>query len=294
MANLRDLSLRMRAIQQTLQVTKAMKLISTAKLRVGRRALEDTEPFFLRIQKTMYDMLSEAGMEKNKYLTAYDAVSSSRAAVVVISSDKGLAGGYNSTVFRYAEQLCSRVINPALIPIGNIGYRYFTNSPWPILENFSLNSRLPTLDDAQEIADFILSQYLWGIFDEVFVVYTHMFSSVKLLTRERQLLPLGAKKLKEEMEVIGSKLTPVKFEFWPSETEVLEQMVPLYIKGSLYGCLVEAFGSEHNARMAAMNEASKSAEEMLADLQIQYNRIRQAGITQEMAEIIGGAAVLND
>ena len=299
MANLRDVRLRMRAIQQTLQVTKAMNLISTAKLRKGRRILEDTEPYFNRIQKSMFDILSGAKMERSKFLTGAEAKSSSgsntsRTAIVAITSDKGLAGGYNANVFRQVNQLCANLKNPVLILIGAIGYRYFIHSPWLILENFSFRSRLPDMDDAEEIAEYIVSQYLWGMFDEVHVVYTHMYSSIKLLPRERQLLPLNEEKMQEEFEQSGGKRVELQFEYLPSRAEVFERLVPMYVKGSIYGSLVEAYVSEQSARMSAMDEASKSAEDMLANLQIYYNRVRQASITQEMTEIIGGAAALND
>jgi len=292
MANLRNVRLRMRAIRQTLQVTRAMKLISTAKLRKGRRVLEDMEPYFTRIQKLTFDILSTVEMERSVFLAASEKEEASRTAVLVITSDKGLAGGYNANVFRQVNQLCAKVENPVIILIGAIGYRYFIHSPWLILESFSFGSRLPTTDDAQEIAEYIVSQYLWGVFDEVHIVYTHMYSSVKLLPREMQILPLNKKKIQEEFEKSGQKRVDLQFEYWPSNTEVFEHLVPLYVKGIIYGTLVEAYASEQSARMAAMDEASKNADEMLADLQLYYNRVRQASITQEMTEITGGAAAL--
>ena len=292
MTNLRDVRLRMRAIRQTLQVTKAMNLISTAKLRKGRRVLEDTEPFFTRIQKSMFDILSGARMERNKFLSSPETGKVSRTAILAISSDKGLAGGYNANIFRQVNELCEKVTNPVLILIGSIGYRYFMHSPYLILENFSFKSRLPTLDDAKEIADYVVSQYLWGMFDEVHVVYTHMYSSIKLVPRDQQLLPIDEKKMQEEFTKSGVKRVELKFEYMPSRKEVFDALVPLYVKGIIYGTLVEAYVSEQSARMSAMDEASKSAEEMLAALQINYNRARQAGITQEITEIAGGAEAL--
>jgi len=292
MTNLRDVRLRMRAIRQTLQVTKAMNLISTAKLRKGRRVLEDTEPFFTRIQKSMFDILSGARMERNKFLSSPETGKTSRTAILAITSDKGLAGGYNANIFRQVNELCEKVTNPVLILIGSIGYKYFMHSPFLILENFSFKSRLPTLDDAKEIADYVISQYLWGMFDEVHIVYTHMYSSIKLVPRDQQLLPINEKKMQEEFTKGGVMRVELKFEYLPSRKEVFDALVPLYVKGIIYGALVEAYVSEQSARMSAMDEASKSAEEMLAALQINYNRARQAGITQEITEIAGGAEAL--
>ena len=289
MANLRDLRLRMRTIRQTLQVTRAMNLISSAKLRKGRRILEDTEPFFTRIEKSMFDILSGAAKLKSQFLNPYEREDTSRTAILIITSDKGLAGGYNANVFRHVEQLCARVKNPILILIGNIGYRHFAHTSWQILENYSFRSQLPDMEDAREIAEYIISQYQWGVFEEVHIVYTHMYSSIRLLPREQQLLPLSKMKMQEEFEKTEGKRVELQFEYWPSKTAVFDHLVPLYVKGVIYCSLVEAHVSEQSARMSAMDEASKNAREMLGVLQLQYNRTRQADITQEMTEISGGA-----
>jgi F-type H+-transporting ATPase subunit gamma len=283
----------MRAIKQTLQVTKAMNLISTAKLRKGRRVLEDTEPFFTRIQKSMYDIVSGTGVLESEFFHNTEEVTGSQSAVVVVTSDKGLAGGYNANIFRQALRLCQDLSKPVLILIGAIGYRYFAHTPYAILENFSFKSQLPTMEDAQEITNYIISQYVWGIFKEVHIVYTHMYSTVKLLPRTRQILPLHEEKIQEDIaQSGGQKRVHIPFEYIPSETAVFDALVPFYIKGIIYGSLVEAYVSEQSARMAAMEEASKNAQEMLGSLQIYYNRVRQASITQEVTEIISGSAVL--
>ncbi|MDR0402656.1 MAG: ATP synthase F1 subunit gamma [Treponema sp.] len=302
MANLRDLRLRMKAVSQTLKVTKAMNLISTSKLRKGRRVLEDTEPFFTRIQKTMCDILAGAETMESRFLKPSGAAAGGkpgagikRSAVLAVTSDKGLAGGYNANIFREVNSLCESLSHPLLVLIGSIGYRYFIHSPYVILENFSFRSRLPGVEDAQEIADYIISQYLWGMFDEIHIVYTHMYSAIKLLPLRRQILPLDAGKLQEEITRAGQeKRVELRFEYLPSEEEVFDALAPLYIKGIVYGCLVESYAAEQSARMAAMDEASKSAGEMLESLSLSCNRARQAGITQEVTEIVGGSAALSE
>jgi F-type H+-transporting ATPase subunit gamma len=295
MANLRDLRLRMRAIRQTLQVTKAMNLISTSKLRKGRRVLEDTEPYFTRIQKSMFDILSSASDVHSAFFRKIDSSKPPRTAVIAITSDKGLAGGYNMNIFRQVNELCDKVKDPLLILIGNIGYRYFAHTPRVIMENFTFRSQLPTVDNAGEISEFIVSQFLAGMFSEVYVVYTHMYSTIKLVPTVTQILPLDTDTIQEELSSMGNvKRAKQHLEFLPSEHRVFDALVPLYIKGILYGSMVEAYASEQSARMSAMDEASKSAEDMLAALQISYNRARQASITQEMSEIVGGSAALNE
>ncbi|MDR3020654.1 MAG: ATP synthase F1 subunit gamma [Treponema sp.] len=289
MANLKDVRLRMRAIEQTLQVTKAMNLISTAKLRKGRRMLEETKPYFDRIQKSVFDIFSDAGRINSIYFRDRTQIKKYRTAIIAITSDRGLAGGYNANIFRQVNELCSRVENPLLILIGNMGYRYFCNTPHVILENFQFCSQVPTVEYADEISKYILSQYLLKVFDEIHIVYTHMFSSVRAVPVERQLVPNKKKKIQQEIMKLGNlKRIDLRFDFIPSSGEVFDALVPHYLKGLIFCCMVEAYASEQSARMSAMNEASKSAEDMLAELRINYNRTRQAGITQEISEVVGG------
>jgi F-type H+-transporting ATPase subunit gamma len=295
MANLRDLRLRLRAVQQTLKVTRAMNLISTSKLRKGKQVLADTEPFFTRVQKTMCDVLSGAGHVQSRFLGQAAAPGSAkRSAVIVISSDKGLAGGYNANIFREVNAFCKTLSQPLLVLIGTIGYRYFINTPYLMMENFSFKSRLPDTDDALQIADFIIAQYTWGMFDEVYIVYTHMKNAVKLVPTVKQILPINEAKLQEDIAASGrEKRVGLSFEYHPSEEAVFDALVPMYIKGTIYGCLVESYASEQSARMSAMDEATKSAQDMIDSLDLTYNRIRQAGITQEMTEIVSGSSVLS-
>jgi F-type H+-transporting ATPase subunit gamma len=294
MTNLRDVRLRMRAIEQTLQVTKAMNLISTAKLRKGRRALQDTKPYFDRIQKSVFDILSDAGEIKSVFFRKKNPSGKYRTAIIVITSDRGLAGGYNANIFRQVKELCSKVENPMLVFIGAVGYRHFDHLPYTILEYFPFCSQVPTVEYAKEISKYITTQYLWEVYDEIHIVYTHMFSSVKVVPVERQIIPLDKEKIQSDIMWLGNKKRiDLQFEFLPSVGEVFDALVPIYMKGVLYCCMVEAYASEQSARMSAMDEASKSAEEMLATLRIKYNRARQSSITQEISEVVGGSAALS-
>jgi len=294
MTNLRDVRLRIRAIGQTLQVTKAMNLISASKLRKGRRLLQDTEPYFNRITKSMFDILSGTNEIDSEFFRKKNMANPSRTAVIVITSDRGLAGGYNANVYRHVNELCSKLENPIIVLVGATGNRYFVHSPYIVLENFSFRSQTPTLEHAGEISDYIISQYLWGLFNEVHIVYTHMFSAVRVKTIDRQIIPLDTDIIQNELAELGAiERIKLDTEYLPSAEAVFDALVPLYIRGVIYGTMVEAYASEQSARMAAMDEASKSAEEMLAKLRTHYNRARQAGITQEMSEIVGGSAALS-
>jgi len=297
MASLRDVRLRMRAIEQTLKVTKAMNLISTAKLRKGRKMLADTVPYFSRIQKSMFDILSsEKNISGSAFFRKPELSKPSRSAIIAVTSYKGLAGGYNANIYRNVKELCEKVENPVLIIIGgNVAYRYFVHSQYTILENFSFHPEIPTVEHAADVSEYMVSQYLSGVFDSIHIVYTHMFSMVKLLPTVHQIIPLVKEKIQDDLfEIGGEKRVDLKFEFLPSMGSVFDALVPQYVKGVIYGAMVEAHASEQSARMKAMDEASKSAEDMLASLRISYNRARQAGITQEMAEITGGSTALAD
>ena len=295
MANLKDVQLRIKTVAQTLQVTKAMNLISTAKVRKGRRILTDTEPFFKRIHKSMYDILSASASVKSGFLyRAPKPDAAHHSAVIVVTSDKGLAGGYNANIYHAVNDICKNLKNPILILIGTIGTRYFAHYQYPILESFTFKSRLPEMHEVKELTDYVISQYVWDVFDEVHIVYTHMFNSVKMTPTVLQLLPLNAETVRQEIAtMIGSqKKEELQFEYLPSEKDVFDALVPFYIKGIIYSSLVEAYVSEQNARMSAMNEASNNAEDMLNELRISHNRVRQAGITREITEIVSGSAAL--
>jgi F-type H+-transporting ATPase subunit gamma len=297
MANLRDIRVRMKTIAQTLKVTNAMNLISTAKLRKGRRLLADTEPYFNHIQKTMAELLRSAGRVESPYF-AVDNTGMGRTGVIVVTSDKGLAGGYNANIFRYVLDVCKTVQNPVLLLIGNMGQRYFVNTPYMVLENFSFASRMPTLEEAQEVAEYVISQFDWGVFSEVRIVYTHMYSMMKLQPVERVVMPFDIEKMSRISP--GSAFSeleqqkPLNFEYIPSPEDVFDALAPQYITGLIYGCLVEAYASEQSARMSAMDEASRNARDILAKQQLSYNHVRQAGITQEVTEIVSGSSALMD
>jgi F-type H+-transporting ATPase subunit gamma len=293
MPNLRDVRGRMRAITQTLQVTRAMKLISTAKLRRARRTLEQSHPFFDRIRRTMVELTMDAGQVESDYLDLREKNDVRRSGVIVITSDRGLAGGYNASVSRFTEDLCAKLPNPFLILVGAVGQRYFMHSPYPVLENFSFHSKIPEVPDAKEIADFLSSQFLWGMFDEVHVVYTRMKSSVLLIPESIRVLPIDASKLDHSAGPFETERRKrIGFEYLPSAGAVFDALVPLYLKGIVYGALVESYASEQSARISAMDVASKNAEEMMQTLKLAYNRARQSVITQEVSEIVAGAAAL--
>jgi F-type H+-transporting ATPase subunit gamma len=288
METMRDIRNRIKSVRQTLQVTGAMKLISTSKLRKARRRLEDTMPYFQGIAAAMRDIIAHSEESGQKWFDARAEKPVRRSATVVITSDKGLAGGYNHNVIRFVEESCPP--GSVLLPIGNVGKRYFMEKNYILFEDFAV-SKEPSVYEAKDVAAFAVSQFLAEKIDEFRVVYTDMKSIIKLEPTMRVLLPLDAGALMES----GRRRTDhEEYRYLPDEEGLFDALVPQYLKGIIYGALVDAFASEQAARMTAMDAATKNAEEMLGRLGLIYNRARQAAITSEVSEIVAGAAALED
>jgi F-type H+-transporting ATPase subunit gamma len=294
----------MRAIKQTLQVTQAMNLISTAKLRKARDILSSVEPYFQRIQQTMREILTGQDDVHSGFFPKVEP--KGRPAVIVVTSEKGLAGGYNAAIYRSVMELCKSLNNPVLIIIGNVGQRFFVRSPYVVLENFSFGAKVPDIDDAREVAEYVVAQYLWGVFQDVRIVYTHMFSTIKMQPMEKRVLPLNAETLRQDY--ITEAMAAVKagviarddikepenlhFDYIPSRRAVFDLLAPHFVLGIVFGCLIESYACEQSARMTAMDEAGRNGEDMYQQQLRAYNHTRQQIITQEMTEIVSGSAAL--
>lgn len=292
MANMRDIRLRMKSIAQSLQITSAMKLISTSKLRRARIQLNQTEPYFDKILDTMKHIISLSEDVRDFFVTQHSRTDGKpRRAFLVMTSDKGLAGGFNHNVIKLAEScLCSTETDFILL-LGIIGSRYFFGKQFPILENFKHSISVPTVFEAREISDFILGKYRDKTIDEFYIVYTRMYSSVKLIPEVLKILPLEKKSF--ESSVGAKEKYDSGLEYIPSVRDVWNIILPKYLAGVVYGAMVESFASEQSARMTAMDNASGNAQEMLDRLKLSYSRLRQSAITQEVSEIVAGAAALN-
>jgi F-type H+-transporting ATPase subunit gamma len=286
---MRDIRIRARSVEQSLKVTTAMKLISTSKLRKSRRRLDDSRPYFEAIKRTLHDLLERSGEEEpGRWFDERRNVKSRKTATLVITSDKGLAGAYNHSVVNFVESNCPR--RSILMPLGNVGKRYFMQEDYILLEDFPSSTKEPTVDEARDIAAFVSSLFLGGQIDEFRVVYTKMYSAVKQEPEMISLLPFTHEHLEP-----GQRARPpeeVLYEYLPDEAALFDYLAPKYLKGMIYGALVESFASEQMARMTAMDAASKNAKTMLERLNLLYNRARQAAITREVTEIVAGAAAL--
>jgi F-type H+-transporting ATPase subunit gamma len=208
-------------------------------------------------------------------------------ATLVITADRGLAGGYNNSVIRHVEERVPA--GSILLPVGLVGKRAFMDRDYLLLQDFPAAPKEPSIGNARDIATFVADHFLSGAIDEFRVVYTHMVSTVRQEVRELSLLPLVPESFEARMM---SRKDVVPYTCVPGEDALLDILVPKYLKGVVYGALVESFTSEQAARMAAMESSSKNAKEMLDRLQLLYNRARQGAITAEVSEIVAGAAAL--
>jgi F-type H+-transporting ATPase subunit gamma len=288
METMRDIRNRMKSVRQTLQVTGALKLISTSKLRKARRRLEDTMPYFDGISEAMRDIIGHSEEHGAKWFDRRESKKDRRVATLVITADMGKAGGYNHQIIRYVEEHCPE--GSFLLPVGTVGKRYFMEKNFVLVEDFTFATKEPSVYEAKEIAAFAASEFFQGKIDEFRIVYTRMHSIVKLEPTMQVLLPLDVADIAKD----GGGMESAAYRYLPSEAGLFDYLVPLYLKGVVYGALVSAFASEQAARMTAMDAATKNANEMLGRLNLRYNRARQASITSEITEIVAGASALED
>ncbi len=290
--NMREIQLRIKSINQMRQITKAMKLISASKLKKARAQLEETLPYFSKVRETIAEILAHSGDVESKYFVSGDQKTGIKKAYIIITGDKGLAGGYNSNIKKLAEQAIGQDKESALLLVaGNSGRSYFVKKEYNVHTEFDYAVQNPTVFRAREIADIILELYEKKQAQEVYIIFTQMVSAITLEPKMLKLLPLEISALRDDVEAKDIKVDEqIKYE--PSPSVVLDVLISKYIKGIMYGAFVEAFTSEQNARMTAMDSATKNADEMLLKLNLYKNRARQAAITQEISEIVGGASAL--
>jgi F-type H+-transporting ATPase subunit gamma len=206
---------------------------------------------------------------------------------LVITADKGLAGAYNHNVIKLAEQLAENEEKDLLFIVGQLGRHYFEKKDIPFEKTFNYTAQNPNMNRARHIAGRLTDMFLAGKIDEVYVVYTKMINSMSVEAVSQKLLPLNADDIeKQDTELVEHYKNAT---FLPDAQTVFNKIVPDYITGFIYGALIESYCSEHNARMMAMQTATDSATTMIKDLSIQYNRARQAAITQEITEVVGGS-----
>lgn len=294
MANIKEIRDRIESVGDTMKITNAMYLISSTKLRKARKMLTDTEPFFFSTKAMIERVVSHLPEgTKNIFLeTRKDIPESERKrGYIIFTDDKGLAGAYNHNVLKLAEEhIHGDGDKWKLFVIGELGRYHFTSRNMDIEESFMFTSQNPTLHRARKIAAEILEYYYDRKIDEFYVIYTTM-KGATCEARFEKLLPLDfIEEIRKDAPPPGIMLEEFLME--PSPSAILDNIVPNYVTGFIYGALVEAFCSVQSSRMQAMDNANKNAEKMISELKKSYNRQRQAQITQEITEVVSGAKAL--
>ena len=279
MASMRDIKRRKSSIQSTQQITKAMKLVSTVKLQKARNRAEATNPYFNYMYKTVSSMLAKSGTIDHPYLRGGQ---SNKKAVVVITSNRGLAGGYNSNIVKLITGGDFVKEDLDIYAVGGKGVEALSRRGYNIVENASEIMEAPTYSDAAALCSKVLDAFTKGEVGEIYLAYTHFKNTVSQEPKLIKLLPV-------EIDPAETDDSNVLMNYEPNEEETLNMIIPKYVTSLFYGALVEAVASENGARMQAMDSATSNAEEMISDLSLKYNRARQGSITQELTEIIAGA-----
>lgn len=288
MANAKEIQDRMRSIKDTLKITNAMYMISSSKLKKSKKMLADTEPYFYTLQSEMSRILRHLPDMNSIYFKTNAEIPERKrkAGYIVITADKGLAGSYNHNILKLAEEELEKRDDYKLFVLGELGRHYFEQKGINIDKQFHFVVQDPSLSRARRIAEDLLKLYHENQLDELYIIYTTMVNAMQEEAQVAQLLPLKKTDFKIPVPIdIPLEGLALK----PSAEEVMDHIVPNYVVGFVYGALVEAFSCEQNARMMAMEGATNSAKQMLKELDIEYNRARQAAITQEITEVIAGA-----
>ena len=284
MASMRDIKRRKGSIQSTQQITKAMKLVSTVKLQRAKGRAEDSKPYFDAMYKTVTSVLARTTGLDHPYLTGgkTDAVG-----IIVITSNRGLAGGYNSNIVKLVKDSGLDPKTTLIYNIGKKGREGLTRAGYQIAGDFSDAIEAPAYVDAMTIGKSALADFAEGKIGSLYLAYTRFKNTVVHEPTLLKLLPVDTEGVEEDTD------SKAVMNFEPEEEEALELIVPKYVNSLIFGGLTEALASENGARMQAMDSATSNAEDMISKLSLQYNRARQGAITQELTEIIAGANAIS-
>ena len=286
MASMREIKRRKGSIASTQQITKAMKLVSTVKLQRAKGKAESTKPYFDCMYDTIATMLSRSGNIDHPYLKSGG---SSKKAVIVITSNRGLAGGYNNNVVKLVtgDEAFDKE-NTEIFALGKKGRDTLESKGYRIASDLSEIMNGPMYSDAKELSEALLDKFEKGEIGEIYLAYTVFKNTVTHIPTMLKLLPVEIEAKEETKDGAG---IPMNYE--PNEEDALGMIIPKYITSLIYGAMMEAVASENGARMQAMDSATSNAEEMIQKLSLDYNRARQGSITQELTEIIAGAQAIS-
>lgn len=308
MTGTKEIQNRINSIRDTMKITKAMYTISSMKVRKARQKLENTEPYFYSLREQIKDILYHYPDMQHLYFD--NRIEDKDEAVkkkgfLVITGDKGMAGAYNHNVIKEAQALVDEAEDYRLFVVGEVGRRYFAARDYRQEEDFYYSAANASIHRARVISEYLVDLYDREELDEIDIIYTRMVNSMNVEVEVAQLLPLQTheflakemlEKLQNHQQVFDQEYIEQPHDDWyliyPSPKAVLRKLVYNYVTGFIYSALIESSASEENSRMFAMQSATNSAQDILQELSVEYNRVRQAAITQEITEVIGGAKAL--
>ena len=291
MSDMKEIKNRIKSVSDTQKITNAMYLIASTKLRKAKAALDETRPYFDSIEKEIKRIFRiNMNVENQYFFPVKGSVSEDKgAAYLVITADKGLAGPYNQNVIKRFLEVYKPEINNKIFVVGEYGRHYFESHKIKYDDMFHYTAQNPTLRRAASITEKLLDVYESGNVSRLYIVYTDMKAGTNGNVNVNRLLPFHRADFTNH---IPEKAIAHSFEFMPSMSDVLDHIIPSYVSGFVYSALIDSFCGEQNARMMAMDSANKNAAELMDNLDLEYNHLRQNAITQEITEISAGAKAL--
>ncbi len=293
MPSLKAIRTRITSVKNTRKITRAIKLVSTAKLRRAQDALIAARPYTSAITRVVSELSAAAGADAHKL---FEDRPLSKAAIVVMTSDRGQAGAFNANVTkaveRYAANELSGATEVSLRIIGRKGNQYFARRRATVTSFDAAPTGATALDSARETANRVIDDFLAGRVDRVFVAYNEFRSAISQATTVKQILPVVPERTAAPAAGHAAAVVQTDFLYEPSKQELLHRLVPLYVQIQLYRASLESIAAFFAAQMTAMENATKNAGDMISRLTLSYNRARQASITKELSEIVGGAEAL--
>jgi len=280
----RDIKRKIKSVNSTMQITKAMELVSTAKLKKSKDRLEMTRPYYETVLETVNNIMRDSDVEEHEYLSNREV---KKSLYIVIAADRGLCGGYNVNAIKAALKHIENPEEAVIVPIGKNAVKFFKRNEFEIEKEFLGISEKPQFSDAKKIARIAMKMYSQEKVDAVHLVYTRMESTISQVATRLQLVPLDITAVTEAVEEAEEKTI-----FEPSAEVVLDYLIPKSIESTVFGGLIESSASEQAARRVAMESATDNAIERIDELTLTYNQARQSAITQEINEIVGGAEAL--
>ena len=280
MASARDIRRRIKSVKNIQQITKAMKMVAAARLRRAQERASSSRPYTEKIQEVLANVVANARDVSHPLLTVREV---NKVGYLIVGADKGLAGAYTSNLLKEAVPQVSGKANAVIIPVGRKIKDYFRRRNYTILDEYTGFSEKPAYHHAIMLAGEIADWFTTGELDEVHLVFTKFLSPIHQTPTTIRLLPI---------EQAADESVQTEYIFEPSAADVLGQLLPKYLETVIYGALLQAAASELGARMTAMGSATDNAQELISKLILNYNKVRQATITREISEIVGGAEAL--